>query len=401
MNQTPTVVQPGGVVPPAANPYLSSAPAEPSPDLDAAAPVLRSVEPQRISRKAVGFLAGIILFLVLMTLWMVHSATADKGATPRQREESVLIPELPRAPREETAAAPAAATAAADDVPPLPVLPPPPVEPVRSAVPPAPLPAVSNAPTLMERRMGVAPADTGSAPGLANDPAAQAMLAGLSSLQPGGPAAPSKASPTTHGATAQFLQHPDALLARGTYIRCILESRIVTDVSGFASCVVTEPVYSINGQRLLLPRGSKVSGRYDSEPTGPRVAVTWDRITTPEGIDVTMSSPGVDGLGSAGHPGDYDAHWGSRISAALMISLISDGFRYAAAEYGPETTTVADGIVTQSPFESTTAHTMERLANQALDKAAHRPATVTIPQGTLLNVYVAKDVDFSGVLAQP
>ena len=57
--------------------------------------------------------------------------------------------------------------------------------------------------------------------------------------------------------------------------------------------------------------------------------------------------------------------------------------------------------MTQSPFESTTAHTMERLANQALDKAANRPATVTIHQGSLLNVYVAKDVDFSAVLARP
>ena len=43
---------------------------------------------------------------------------------------------------------------------------------------------------------------------------------------------------------------------------------------------------------------------------------------------------------------------------------------------------------------------MERLANQALDKAANRPATVTINQGTVVNVYVAKDVDFAGVLAR-
>jgi type IV secretion system protein VirB10 len=43
---------------------------------------------------------------------------------------------------------------------------------------------------------------------------------------------------------------------------------------------------------------------------------------------------------------------------------------------------------------------MERLAQQALNRQANRPATVTINQGTLLNVYVAKDVDFSGVLAK-
>ena len=41
---------------------------------------------------------------------------------------------------------------------------------------------------------------------------------------------------------------------------------------------------------------------------------------------------------------------------------------------------------------------MERLANQALDKSVNRPATVTVNQGSVVNIYVAKDVDFSSVL---
>jgi type IV secretion system protein VirB10 len=387
----------GTVVTPA-NPYLSNQSPQSLPDLDAAAPVLRTADSQRINRKALGFLAGIILFLVLMTLWMIHSASAGHDSVPRQREEAVAVPELPRAPEDE-APAPHATTpenGAADmeEVPPLPVLPPPPAE---RAATPAQMPPLPAGPTLAERRMGVQPVD--AAPGSASDPIAQALLAGLPRAQAGGDGQPAQPA-ATDTTSAQYLQHPDALLLRGTYIRCILESRIVTDVPGFASCVVTEPVYSVNGRRLLVPKGSKISGKYNGEPTGPRVAVVWDRITTPTGIDVTMASPGVDGLGSAGHPGDYDAHWGARIGASMMISLISDGFRYAAAEYGPETTTIANGVVTQSPFESTTARTMERLANQALAKAANRPATVTIPQGTALNVYVARDVDFSAVLRQ-
>jgi type IV secretion system protein VirB10 len=34
----------------------------------------------------------------------------------------------------------------------------------------------------------------------------------------------------------------------------------------------------------------------------------------------------------------------------------------------------------------------------ALDRSVNRPATVTINQGSVVNVYVAKDVDFSAVL---
>ena len=142
---------------------------------------------------------------------------------------------------------------------------------------------------------------------------------------------------------------------------------------------------------------------YDDEPETNRVAVVWDRVITPTGIDVSMKSPGVDGLGGSGHPGDKDSHWGSKIASALLISLISDAFSWAAAEHGPKqsATIVGPGgfTVVDQPFESATARSMERLANQALMESANRGPTVTINQGSVVNVYVAQDVDFSGVQA--
>ena len=202
-------------------------------------------------------------------------------------------------------------------------------------------------------------------------------------------------------ASAKPLYNPDTLLLRGTYIRCVLQSRVISDFPGYTSCIVTEPVYSVTGRRLLLPRGSKVSGSYEKDAiVGDRVAVVWDRVTTPTGLDVNMRSPGVDMLGAAGNPGHYTAHWGQRIGSALLISLLSDAFKYAGAKHGPQETSIANGVVVQSPYESSTARTMERLANMALERNMTRPPTVTINQGAVVNVYVARDVDFSAVLRQ-
>jgi type IV secretion system protein VirB10 len=316
----------------------------------------------------------------------------DSGARAAVRKEAVVIPPLPSAattpaptPEPSMAAIPLAGEPPA----------PPPIPLASTSAPPLPVAAAIAAPrppTLLERRMG---AQSAPPPGATN-PYAQALLAGLP-VPPGQPVPAAPVVAAVHSA-ARVIEHPDALLVRGTYIRCVLETRIVTDIPGFTSCVVTEPTWSINGRNLLLPRGSKLSGRYDTEANGPRIAVVWDRITTPDGIDVSMASPGVDNLGGAGHPGDYDAHWGSRVGAALMISLVSDVFKYEGERHGPRTTTVTNGLVTQAPFESNTARTLERLANQALDRSVSRPATVTINQGTLVNVYVARDVDFSAVL---
>ena len=208
-----------------------------------------------------------------------------------------------------------------------------------------------------------------------------------------------RSGPAEGPTSAQPMYRPDTLLLRGTYIRCVLQSRIVSDYPGYTSCIVTEPVYSVNGKRLLLPRGSKVQGSYGrDELIGERVNVAWDRVTTPNGLDINMTSPGVDVLGSAGHPGHYTAHWGQRITSALLISILSDAFKYAAAENGPPTTSVVNGALVQNPYESSTARTMERLANMALDRNMSRPPTVTINQGTVVAIYVSRDVDFSSVI---
>lgn len=360
------------------NPYYRGRGAEPDPDLDADAPVLKSSDVQRLNRKALLFLAGIIALLAVMTFWLLNRAGDNEEVTPVvERQQGVVVPELPQEVAPVELSEPDAA--AMSDVPPLPVVQeaPPSSRGVVDGGGNAPLP-----PSLVDRR-----------------------IAGLEGTGTGGssvaPAAAAQARAS--GGGAQYLSSPDALLVRGTYLRCVLETRIVTDIPGFTSCIVTEPVYSINGRNLLLPKGSKLLGRYGQGADIARVAVVWDRAITPTGIDVSMQSPGVDGLGGAGHPGDYDGHWASKITSALLISLISDAFSWAAAEYGPpsQATLVGPGgtTVVEQPFESATARSMERLATQALQRSASRAGTVTINQGTVVNIYVAQDVDFSGVLA--
>ena len=385
------------------NPYYAQQQAAPSaPDLDANAPLLHSSDAQRLNRKALMFLAGIVGLLIVAAIMMLRGATAgDEQSKPKAVEQQVTIPELPKG----------SVTEDAPSLPDDPQLPPLPVEDFAAPAelpPPMPHPgapqSAAREPSLMERRMANVASGAelqsaaGNAPGMMSPEAyARAMMAANGH----GEAQQSAPTPArTVVASAQPLANPDTLLLRGTYIRCIMETRIVTDVPGFTSCVVTEPVYSVNGRRLLLPKGSKISGTYESANiSGPRVAVVWDRITTPAGIDVNMASPGVDNLGGAGHPGDYDAHWASRISSALLVSLISDAFKYAGAKHGPESTVVTNsGTEVIQPYESNTARAMERLAEQAVDRSMSRPATVTINQGTVVNVYVARDVDFSPVL---
>lgn len=400
--------QGGGYEQQPANPYLSQQEAAPPPDLDANAPFLKSPRDRKVDAKMLLFVGAALLLLILLLFFMYKRATGGEDTRAKaDDQEKVAVPDLP----EVINTPPPLPPPAQEPTPPIGLAQEPQLPPASySQQPGSEGPPQPTGPSLMERRIIGAGGDGsggGGGGGSAKDAAISAALdqqmarqqqalqaAGLG----GGPPA-QKESLISKAANAQTLRNPDTLLVRGTFIRCVLETRIITDIPGFTSCIVTEPVYSINGRKLLLPKGSKVLGAYDTDANGPRVAVIWDRIITPNGFNVTMKSPGVDGLGSAGHPGKYDAHWPSRIASALMISLVADAFKYAAAEHGPTQNEVStSGVIVQSPYESVTARTMERLANQALTKSMNRPATVTINQGTIINVYVAQDVDFAYVL---
>ncbi|MGP1664756.1 MAG: TrbI/VirB10 family protein, partial [Rhodanobacter sp.] len=337
-------------------------------------------ELRQMNRRALFLLGAVVLLLLFLAYWMV-SGVGKKSERPKPREEKVTVAEAPT-PMTLPPLPPAAAPAPQPAPQPIPLMP-------TSTATSVQQMAAPSGPTLLQRRIAASNIDTGD--GEPSNPLAAAQKFSGKKLPGDVDAKPASAQPLTH---------PDTLMQRGTYIRCVLETRIISDIPGFSTCLVTEPVYSFNGHTLLLPKGSKLLGSYSGGPTGDREAVIWDRIITPSGIDVNMSSPGIDTLGDAGVPGYYDAHWGKRIGSALLISLLSDAFKYEAAKHGPRNTTISNGVVTQTPFESNTAQTIQDLANQAVREAANRVPTVTINQGTVIYVYVTKDVDFSGVVAR-
>jgi type IV secretion system protein VirB10 len=387
------------------NPYAPRA-RQAQPDLDSGVPLLTSTDMRRMNRRALGLLASIALLLVVIATWALGHLGGDRQK-PKIREETITVPDAPNTRVQPPLPAPISQRSSR----PTPIdLAPPSMTPRRTENYAGEV-EQPRGPTLVERRIAAAgQGTTGVAPGIANapmNPMQGYLMPNANGDTPiGAPPMSSNgnlaytAAVLPEVSSAAPLTRPDTLMLRGTYIRCVLETRIITDIPGFTSCVVTEPVYSFTGKRLLLPKGSKVMGKYDMEPDGPRVAVIWDRIVTPNGIDVNMASPGIDNLGGSGHPGHYSAHWGNRIGGALLISLMSDAFKYEAAKHGPRNTTISNGTVTETPFESNTAATVQQIANQAVKRAANRPATVSINQGTILAIYVAKDVDFAGVVTR-
>ena len=206
----------------------------------------------------------------------------------------------------------------------------------------------------------------------------------------------SKLRPTsTEPTVAQRRADLTYLLKKGTNIACTLNTKIVTTQPGITRCMVTKDVYSANGRVLLIERGSEVIGEQTAALVQgqARVYVLWSTIETPAGVSVTVNSASADSLGASGQEAQVDTHFWKRFGGAIMLSLIKDGIRMADSSRRNQ-----GGVTFDSSSDSA-----EDMATEALKNTINIPPTGYVNQGTLVNVMVARDVDFRSVyeLVQP
>ena len=206
-------------------------------------------------------------------------------------------------------------------------------------------------------------------------------------------------STATPVARARRVVDQNLLLPKGRQADCVLTGRISDEVPGFTSCVLSQNLYSDNGRVLLLERGSELSGEYGvmNQPGMRRLFVTWNRIKTPNGIEVNLASPGSDALGTSGLPGHLDNRWGERIGAALILSFLKD-VSVAVINNQKENSTGTTNVSVQPPGQNT-VNAGFSIADEVVKQTIKVRPTLTINEGDKIAIYVARDLDFSPVYA--
>lgn len=185
---------------------------------------------------------------------------------------------------------------------------------------------------------------------------------------------------------AAVIANPSRTVVQGTAIQAALETAIDSSLPGAIRAVVSEDVHSFDGSRVLIPRGSKLIGRYNSqlEPTQRRLMVAWDRIITPDGQSVTISAYGADELGRSGTTGTIDRRLGTRFGSAVLVSLISALPSAAAAS-------VEDPLAAELAEEL--GGDAEDAAGSVLDPYLSVAPTIRVDQGARITVIVDRDLE--------
>jgi type IV secretion system protein VirB10 len=193
-----------------------------------------------------------------------------------------------------------------------------------------------------------------------------------------------KANAEPERVKATALHGLNTLIPQGTILPAVLETAIDSDLPGYTRAVVSRDVLSFDGRAVLIPRGSRVIGEYKSAVAlgASRAFVIWTRVLRPDGVSIQIGSPGTDTLGRAGLDGSVDRHFFTRFGGSILLSVLNAG---VASVSRTPTTTISVG----SPGAALGAA-------GAISPDAIAP-TIKVAQGAGVNIFVARDLDFSDV----
>jgi type IV secretion system protein VirB10 len=187
---------------------------------------------------------------------------------------------------------------------------------------------------------------------------------------------------------AEVLPTQRLLLPMGAFLDCTLETAIDSTLPGMTTCVMATDTFGVDGNVVLLERGTKLVGetRGQVQQGSARVFVLWSEARTPAGVIVPLASPGADELGRSGLPGTVDHHFWQRFGAAMLVSVV-DGVVQSAVQ----SSRGSAGAVVVNPSST------QDVLTDVLKSTINIPPTVKKQQGDRIQILVARDLDFRSV----
>lgn len=194
--------------------------------------------------------------------------------------------------------------------------------------------------------------------------------------------------------SARKLAHPEFTVPAGEMISATLETAINSDLPGMVRAIVTRDIYSLKNSNKLISRGATLVGQFSSQVVDGqnRVLVIWNRIHMSNGVIVTLNSPGADRIGRSGQGADFvDTHFIEKFRSSALLSML-----------GVFTATVGvsdsqDRYNSASQYRAALANNFQNASGQSLQANSVIKPTLSINQGTEINVFVSHDLDFKGV----
>ncbi len=188
-------------------------------------------------------------------------------------------------------------------------------------------------------------------------------------------------------AQAGRIPQPGRTIVQGTVLQATLETAVSSELPGVMRAVVARDVHSYDGANVLLPKGTRLIGEYNSDVSvvQGRVQMAWSRAITPTGVSVELGGYGADRLGRSGQTGFVDSRFRARFGSAALISLIGAG---------PQVVINEDAGENQQDIADDVGGDLERASQGVMEDYLSAGPVIYVDQGTELTVFVNRDLLF-------
>ena len=194
---------------------------------------------------------------------------------------------------------------------------------------------------------------------------------------------------TRNPGALQLPASPYVVMA-STVIPAALVTGINSDLPGQVIANVTEAVYdTATGKYLLIPQGSRLIGRYDSQVAfgQRRVLLVWTRLILPNASSIALDRlPGIDPAGYAGLEDGVDWHWDRILAGAALSTLLGVGAELAAPANG------TDGNRVVIAVREGAQDTVNQVGQEITKRNMSIQPTLTVRPGFPMRVMVNKDL---------
>ncbi|CEI85193.1 hypothetical protein DRF75_02460 [Ehrlichia minasensis] len=210
-------------------------------------------------------------------------------------------------------------------------------------------------------------------------------------------------------------------ILQGKIIDVVLETAINSDLQGTLRGIVARDVYAEASNIVMIPKGSRLIGNYsfNAGPGKTRVQISWNRVILPHGIDIAIDGNGTDELGRQGASGVVDTKIGNILTSTILLAGVSAATAYATSKIpeindhpiveqnkDKDSKDSEDKDKDKDKDKSKTKTTLPvKILSQAVDdfsnsmkdiikRYSDNNPTIYVDQGTLLKVFVNKDIVF-------
>ena len=184
------------------------------------------------------------------------------------------------------------------------------------------------------------------------------------------------------------------VLESGATIPASLVTEIHSTLPGLVIAQVERDVYDTPTMRwVLIPRGSRLVGHYDSKVAQGEdaLSVVWTRLIFPTGRSLALPElESADAAGTSGLRGAVSSHVGRAYLDAGLMALVGAGAQLSQAPASVPYGVASPGqVITGSLGQQVTEQSLEVLRNDA-----RVTPVITVRGGTSFLVMVSRDVVF-------